>query len=152
MKNRGMIKTIFLAGISLVLVAGCQQTGSIVEENSVPNSSLTETYWKAVELNGEAVRMNEGAREAHLVLKQSDSQVKGFSGCNNFFGTYTLEKDTIHFGPLASTRMACPYMEQEARFLKALSETDRFQIEGESLSFFNEDGALVLEFVAVYLP
>lgn len=151
MKNSGIIKTIFLVGMSLVLGTGCQSSAPVSEEILKPDSSLTETYWKAVTLSGEAVLVKEGARETHLVLKQSDSQVKGFSGCNNFFGAYTVEQDSLRFGPLASTRMACPDLEQETLFLQALSKTTRFLIEGESLTFFNEEGAEILRFVAVYL-
>ena len=34
-------------------------------------------------------------------------RVEGFSGCNRFAGSYTLEGDRIRLGPLAGTMMAC---------------------------------------------
>nr|WP_242540405.1 META domain-containing protein [Trinickia mobilis] len=35
-------------------------------------------------------------------------RVSGFSGCNRYMGSYTLKNGGLSFGPLASTRKACP--------------------------------------------
>ena len=43
---------------------------------------------------------------ASLVME--DGGAGGNSGCNSWFGDYTLEGDSLTFGPLGSTMMACP--------------------------------------------
>ncbi|WP_061963778.1 META domain-containing protein [Demequina aurantiaca] len=48
-----------------------------------------------------------GTHKPQLILA-SDGTVTGTDGCNTLNGNWTLEGDTIEFGPFASTRMACP--------------------------------------------
>jgi heat shock protein HslJ len=56
-----------------------------------------------------------------------DGQVSGKSGCNRFFGDYTLSGEGLAFGPLAGTFMACPppVMETEQRVLGLLKKITR---------------------------
>jgi len=101
---------------------------------------LQTTFWKLIELNGEAVQSPEGAREMHLVLEAGDSRVHGFSGCNNFFGQYELIGGALSFSPLGSTMMACPEgMESEQAFLQALGATDRAEVSGIFLVLYALD-------------
>ncbi len=57
-------------------------------------------------------------------------------------GTYELEGAKLKFGPLITTRMACPAMETETAFLKALEATTRYQVSGKSLTLFGGDTAV----------
>ena len=41
-------------------------------------------------------------------------------------GTYRLDGEKLKFGPLATTRMACPAMETETASRKALEATTRY--------------------------
>jgi putative lipoprotein len=117
-----------------------------------PNASLTNTYWKLTELNGEPALLGAGQRELHMILNTEGNRVKGFSGCNRFTGTYKVEEDHMQFLQMASTNMACmDGMEQEQRFLSALEGATGFKISGDSLSLHGTDGQLLLRFEAVYL-
>jgi len=57
-------------------------------------------------------------------------EVFGDSGCNSFRGSFTHVGAALEFGPLASTRKACPppLADLEARFLSALADTRRYEI------------------------
>ena len=55
-------------------------------------------------------------------------------------GSYQLSGTSLKLGPLATTRMACPAMEVEERYLKALRATTRYEIAGSSLTLFGPDG------------
>lgn len=70
---------------------------------------------------------------------------EGRGGCNNFHGTYSLEGEVLRFGPLASTRRACPppEMEQETRFFAALDATRAMRIEDGALLLLGEGGTTV---------
>ncbi len=117
-----------------------------------PDASLTNTYWKLLELNGQPAAIGAGKKELHMVLTAEGNQVRGFSGCNQFTGTYQLNDNKLQFGQMASTMMACvESMEQEQRFLKAVRNTKRFSIKGESLTLYSTEGQLSLRFEAVYL-
>ena len=119
---------------------------------SRPDASLTGTYWKLLDLNGQPVSLGAGKKELHMVLTTEGNQVRGFSGCNQFRGTYEVSDNKLEFGQMASTMMACVEgMEQEQQFLKVISNTKRFSIRGESLTIYGAGDWLILRFEAVYL-
>jgi heat shock protein HslJ len=118
----------------------------------IPDASLTDTYWRLTEIDGEPAFLGAGQRELHMVLTFAGNHVRGFSGCNRFTGDYERNGSVLRFRPLAATRMAClEGMEQEQRFLESLGEVVRFTISGESLVLYSGDGRLILHFEAVAL-
>jgi len=87
-----------------------------------------------------------------MVLTGRGKKVRGFSGCNRFFGHYAISNDQLYFNQLASTQMMCfEALEQERQFLEALGETSRFEIQGDVLKLYVADGRAILRFEAVYL-
>lgn len=121
-----------------------------VEEDSSPDVTLTNTYWKLVELNGAPVEPGEG-KDLHMILKGQD-QVGGYSGCNQFMGSVTLSGDGLSFGPIAGTRRMCEgSMDQESTFLQSLETAHRYAITGEDLTIENANGEITMRFVAVYM-
>jgi heat shock protein HslJ len=72
-------------------------------------------------------------RRARLVLGR-DGRLGGHNSCNAMTGTFTLRGERISFGPIATTRMACPELqrEQEDRILSALelAATARVRADG----------------------
>lgn len=54
-------------------------------------------------LNGEDITSN----KLTIIFNDSTKQVSGFSGCNRFFGSYTLNNLSLKFGTLGSTKMLC---------------------------------------------
>jgi putative lipoprotein len=115
-----------------------------------PDVTLTNTYWKLVELNGGPVQPGED-RELHMILRGED-EVGGYAGCNQFVGSFTVAGDGLSFGPIASTRRLCAEsMQQEGAFLQALENAQRFSISGENLAIENAGGEVTMRFVAVYM-
>jgi putative lipoprotein len=57
--------------------------------------------------------------------------VSGTGGCNRMGGQATISRDTIAFGEIVSTRMACapPVMDQEQRFFAALAQVRRWRFD-----------------------
>jgi heat shock protein HslJ len=74
--------------------------------------------------------------ERYTLYLQEDGRVQARFDCNRGGGPYTLSEGKLSFGPLVSTRMACPEDSLDARFTKDLQEV---------VSFFIEDGRLYLE-------
>ncbi|PWK20348.1 META domain-containing protein [Xanthomarina spongicola] len=85
----------------------------------------------------------EDVSEYNLTIEFNDSikTVSGFSGCNRFSGTYTLNGNTIKFGSLASTRMACMDSVNtiETKMLEALSNTNTINSENGSISLLKDN-------------
>ena len=114
------------------------------------DTSLENTYWRLIELNGAAVNPHEGQREVHVILRL-DGQVGGFGGCNHLTGRYQRDGTSLSFADLGSTLMACPYSDEEAAFMTALQHTASFRILGESLDLRDGEGKPIALLRAVYL-
>jgi heat shock protein HslJ len=108
--------------------------------------NLLGTAWRADEIGGRGVV--DGARSTMEFAKAG--QVGGLAGCNQYFGPVSLDGEAVSFGNLAATRMMCPeaQMEQEQRFLEALSAARRLTLtqEGQVLLIFADGSEPVLRF------
>jgi heat shock protein HslJ len=111
--------------VLLALLPGCreqrQQLGQALSGKPPVIAGSLEGSWVLADLNGG------GAPAAEVTLMfdpgdQGTSRVAGKSGCNRFTGGWKQDGQSVTFGPLASTMMACPppIMEVEQRFLKTL--------------------------------
>ena len=71
----------------------------------------------------------------------TDAKVSGNGGCNNFFGTFTLDGRRLKFGELGSSRMMCEgNMELEDAYLKVLSIEMRALFSDGKLILTGDDG------------
>ncbi|HWA15499.1 MAG TPA: META domain-containing protein [Gemmatimonadales bacterium] len=74
-------------------------------------------------------------------------RASGFAGCNRFSGTYTVAGDSLRFGPLMSTKMACPGQDQvEGGYLAALGATVTYTLADTSLILQGAGGTRLAEF------
>lgn len=82
----------------------------------------------------------------------ADGAVSGKGGCNGFGGMATIAGDTLSFGPLAGTLMACPeaVMDQERKFHDALAATAAFRLDAaqRKLVLLDAAGAELIRFSA----
>jgi len=92
--------------------------------------------WQLVEVSGIPVSTLAGARRPFVQFDAAKQEATGFTGCNNFFGKYERDGSSLKFGPVGSTRMACPdlQMSLETEVFKALDKTKEWKItDGELL-------------------
>ncbi|MDI5986553.1 META domain-containing protein [Halomonas sp. M4R5S39] len=137
-----------LLGSLAIVLAGCAG----MESPMTHDESLENTYWKLTRVGDVAAEAVDNQREAHFVLHVEESRVAGSTGCNRLAGSYRLENDSLRFGPLATTRMAClEGAETEQAFLTALEAAASWQVEGQALTLKDEAGAAVAHFEAVHL-
>lgn len=121
--------------------------------SNVPDALLIETYWKLTEIMGKPVSgQADGKREAHVILKKEKNRVQGHGGCNAFSGTYELKDlGRISFSAMASTKMACPNLDQESAFMSVFQKADGYIIKGDTLQLIKARMAPLAKFQAVYL-
>ena len=61
-------------------------------------------------------------------------RVAGNTGCNNFSGTFNIDKNSLTFNhDFVSTKMACPGYD-EAAFENSLLRTNNYEINGDTLN------------------
>jgi heat shock protein HslJ len=74
--------------------------------------------------------------ERYTLALQKDGRAQARFDCNRGGGGYQISEGRLSFGPLMSTRMACPEGSLDARFMKDLQRV---------VSFFIQEGHLYLE-------
>lgn len=81
-----------------------------------------------------------------------ERQSGGSGGCNSYSAQYEIHDDTLSFGPVTSTRMACEQQgirQQEQSYFQALEVAGRYELDGERLTIWSDDGKVVLNFLKV---
>lgn len=87
--------------------------------------------WRLQSIAGQAAL----PQPAATLLFPQPGQAVGHGSCNRFSGAVEIDRDRLKFGPLMSTKMACPGggSEQESRYLGALQKAQRYEVQGDTL-------------------
>ncbi len=99
--------------------------------------SIEQKQWKLKTLEGKDIAIVENQeKDMYFTLDRNENRVVGFSGCNTFNGTYSLEKgNRIRFTQMASTLKLCPDVDvNESEFLEVFELADNYTINGNELS------------------
>lgn len=99
------------------------------------------TAYNLTQLFGQAVPEGSGA---NIQFDTENMRYSGSTGCNNFNGTYTLDKKKLTLGEAATTRKMCPDMKQEERMLKMLAQVTGFSQKGTELKLMGGDRVLAV--------
>ncbi len=113
-------------------------------ELTVQKAPLDFTTWELLALNGQPA---DSARPPTLSLDSKQMRAFGFAGCNRYFAGYKADGQFLSFSQAGSTKMLCPDMATEDAFLKALSATTRYRLDGNVLELW-QDQELRLRFRA----
>jgi len=125
-RNWGMI-------VPLMLLLAC---GGHPEPREPSPAGLTGVNWRLVTL-GEISPVQSSTGIDLSLLLTDNREASGYSGCNQFRGTYTQNGDTLRFGPLTSTRVACVGSQRlEQRYFEVLAAANRYQVTPDSLTLF----------------
>ena len=110
------------------------------------NTSI-QGQWKLVSLGGPATQLTVDP-EIETLIEFAQGNLRGNVGCNGFGGDYTVDVDTLKFGPVMSTMMFCEAVaDQESGTLAALQGVVSFELTGNLLTITSADGnsSIVLE-------
>jgi heat shock protein HslJ len=138
-----MRKTFLLMIVCSALVAACAAPA----DGGGSGTSLAGTTWRLASY-GPVSATQTAAQDVDTSLAfGSDGKVSGNMGCNGFSGDYTQADNTLTFGPIMRTLMACEgqRMEQEDAAMQVLMDTATFTLDGDTLTIFSADGSMLLE-------
>ena len=134
---------IAVVAVAGALIAGCCNCRAYQKKARRP---LVGTEWQLIQLGGKAVKPEEG--KFTVTLLTEGNRLTGVGACNRLMGTYKTDgKRMLKIGPLASTMMACPGMEQEDAFTKMLESVTHYDMDGPMLLLLS-DGELRAVFQA----
>jgi heat shock protein HslJ len=153
LKIFGLADNYTLNGNTLSLNVGRRAPLAVFKKVEKSTTGITEKYWKLKTLEGKDIKMGRNQeKEVYFILKTNESAVTGFAGCNDFFGTYTLEKgNRIRFSEIGSTLKVCPDVDfNESDFFKVFELTDSYKISGDTLELYVGRRAPLAVFEAVY--
>ena len=130
------------AACAVVAVGACQAPRTASSEAAF-RSAVAGVDWQLIELNAKTAPAGAGGRRVTLRFDADSARVAGFAGCNSFGGSYTVAGDSLRFGPLAMTRMACTEgMQLESSLTAALTATRRYELTSTQLKLFGPAGAV----------
>lgn len=126
----------------MAFVAACQPPRT---EASGPafRASVSGVDWELVEIEGQTAPTGAGGRRATLVFDADTAHAGGFAGCNRYGGAYTLDGNSLRFGPMIMTKMACnDGMELETRLASAFQATRQYELSSTQLTLIGDAGRL----------
>jgi len=161
MKNSTYLSTISTVLIMLVLTAcGTEEAEQPRNDTDLNTDAAAEvitpidnTEWELLSLRGEAIELSSQDRPTPSIsFSAQEGRVLGHAGCNQFTGSYRYEDiEGLSFGQIARTKMMCPDMEVENKYMAVLEETADFTITGDNLILLSETGEELAVFQAVHI-
>jgi len=134
------VKILFVTLIIALMIVACGSK----DEKSDP-VVLDGTGWTLVTLNGQAPLSG-----TTITAAFSEGEVTGQSGCNSYFGPYTLDGNALQFDMIGMTEMAClepeGLMDQEMAYLGALQAVAEARLVDGQLEMLDDSGAVILRF------
>jgi heat shock protein HslJ len=130
------MKKILIVLLAMVILAACASS----------SSPSIQGQWELVSY-GSASEQIPAAPDVDTSIEfDSEGNMNGNVGCNGFGGEYTVEGETITFGPVMSTMMFCegPVGEQETGTLAVFQETATFTLNGNIMTITSADGNSVI--------
>lgn len=127
---------ITLLALAAVSVTACQAAGG-------DRAALEKEAW-ALESFGEASNPQAVLEGSEITAKFDGSRVTGSSGCNTYFGGYTVKGSKLTLGAVAMTEMACMspegVMKQETEYARVLALAESYEIRDGQLHISCADG------------
>ena len=126
-----------LLALTLFAAAGCGSHEAAPLDTGTVQKALFGKVWKLQTLFSRDVMGDQP-----LTLEFSENgTVKGFGGCNNFSGKYTLNGEAVTFGPFVSTKKSCGPAtdEQEYTFQTFLAQINKLKINDDELELYSDD-------------
>ncbi|PKQ46853.1 META domain-containing protein [Confluentibacter flavum] len=112
-----------------------------LQENNSNNLMAINGIYDVKTLNDNDVIAN----KLTIDFNSKEQRISGFSGCNRFIGSYSLETDSIRINLLASTKMFCGDTANQMEFemQEALSITDKIILNDSILQFLSNKKVLL---------
>ncbi|WP_343080146.1 META domain-containing protein [Ostreiculturibacter nitratireducens] len=92
------------------------------------------SVWRLTELDGA-----EFAAEATIEFPQ-EGRIAGAAPCNRYTAAQSATYPDFAAGPIAATRMACPELDAETRFLDALAAMRTVEVDEDVLTLSGDAG------------
>ena len=123
---------------------------SKTEVVSTPPAPIEGTPWlleSFLSTNGELENV---LPDTLITAEFENEQISGSTGCNQYFGAYVSEEDTLSVTVIGFTEMYCSpeeVMEQEGQYLTALESATSYHVSADRLEIFTGGGETALVYL-----
>jgi heat shock protein HslJ len=118
----------------ILALAGCRP--------SAP--TITGKNWVIVAIGAQVGPVGAGGQPLTMNFDAEGKRVSGFGGCNQYGASAAFSGDSVAFGPVVSTKMACEGFDSlEQAFLDAIPAITRSQVTDSTLLLFGGAGVAV---------
>ncbi len=128
-----MKKAMRIAGLIAAgsLLGAC----SLFQGSNVTPSDIQNYTWVLASINGETPVNNRRMTINFEPESENGGRVYGIAQCNRYFGSYTMDKNDISFGPIGGTMMACApdATVQETAFMTSLETLKTIKLDDKEL-------------------
>lgn len=125
-----------------------QDTNALPKDADTATSTawkLEGTHWKLKEFPARTTPLPATDKEVFMMFMDSSAEVRGFLGCNGFGGKYVADANGgIAITNVMSTQMACPALDVENTFSKAMETANRYTIEKDLLRLQKGDSVMAI--------
>ncbi len=131
---------LIMAFFGLLLATGCDETKKAID---VAGSIQLSGTYTISSINGEEVK----SKAPTITFSAIDKSLRGNTGCNSFFGNYTIDLYALSIKDLAVTEMYCAekdIQKTERDFLDVLNNAGSFTIEKNILTLFSKKDRSIL--------
>lgn len=128
------MKNLILGLATAAVMASCGTVGNVsnVSKVGTAQASLLNTQWVLSDANITG-------KKPTLIIE--NGKVSGNAGCNNYFGSLSLDATAGNFDAekIGSTRMMCSNLSTETTFLKMLDEANKYVVTGNTLELYRNN-------------
>jgi heat shock protein HslJ len=128
------------------------ETGAVTPQPPTPGAenNLANTQWTLVSFGPPGQETPVATGSTVTLEFDAAGQAGGTGGCNSFGSEYTVQDNTLSFGDIVSTLIACEdesIMAQEQQYYEALRSAGRFEVAADRLTIWYGGEAGTLNFV-----
>jgi heat shock protein HslJ len=136
------IQSLLTALMLTIVLSSCDETKKVIDVAG--NVQLAGTYTIS-NINGKAITAL-GDKSPYISFIGLDKTIRGNTGCNSYFGSYTLDLYALSFSNVGQTEIYCDEgtMATETIMMEALRNTGSYSIEGNILTLYSKNDRSVL--------
>lgn len=116
-----------------MVLASCTARPPLAAERSTDPKLVLNITWQWVSTATPAEKIDVPHPERYTILLQDNGNLQARFDCNRGGGNYAISAGQLSFGPLRSTRMACPGDSLDTLFMRDLQRVAAFLIDNGRL-------------------
>lgn len=137
-KVKSTLHRCMLMALCAGFISSCTNDPTPAALVAIEAPDLSGTIWRV-----EAINQSGVVDGSDITLQfETDNRISGSTGCNRYFGEVAIDAEEFMVSGTGSTRMACvpALMQQESRFLTALQDARRYELNTAFLILFDDTG------------